>query len=418
MSDEKANTQPESPGDPQSANQTTPSDPPQSVDPPVTDSQAADSQAAIKDPGISSVYDYLLYGVSLPERTLRSTSAMIGGVLRESTELLVPQAFRSSKSYEIFVKQAIDLMAENIGGVEAEPDAKPSATQVEGYVARKAVGNFMELAGFATLHVSPITVLAVLSDVAYGSKTYLHELSQELKREGIIAEDSTIDSATDLLDAVSNASGVTAEAFDMPPLSVDGLRDTINQTKNAVTKINPTRILPQSEISRLWNEMNDVASKEDVGLFEVSSAMTLFSLNQVTTVGKGALSTVRVAGNLFDRHFIDHYFEGIDDIRKKGIYASLAESSQPYMRAVWFNFSSSRGTVTEEIFTGRIFGRALGGMARWFSSEANEAAKDVDGQASSQAQDGSDSPIPSDYQDEVGEVLENDPLNSGPREDT
>lgn len=42
------------------------------------------------DPGIRSVYEYLTFGLSVPERTRRSTSAMIGGVLRESKELLVP----------------------------------------------------------------------------------------------------------------------------------------------------------------------------------------------------------------------------------------------------------------------------------------------------------------------------------------
>lgn len=363
--------------------------------------ESQDSQES--DPGISSVYNYLLYGLSLPERTLRSTSAMIGGVLRESTELLVPQAFRSSKSYEIFVKQALDLMAENIGGVEVEESSGPSSTQVEGYVARKTVGNFVELAGFATLHVSPITVLAVLSDVAYGSKTYLNELSEELKREGIIAQNSTIDSATDLLDAVSNASGVTASAFDMPPLSVDGLRETIEQTRKAVNEIDPTSILPQSEIGRMWDEMRDVAEKENVGLFQVSSAMTLFALNRVTTVGRGALSTVRVAGNLFDRHIIDHYAEGIADISEKGIYTSLAESSQPYMKAVWKNFSSERETVTEDLFSGRLIGRAWNGMTSWFTKEAQDAV----------AEDVAASPVEAEEDEE-----EDDPLNSGPLEST
>ena len=51
------------------------------------------------DPGIRSIYEYLTYGLSLPERALRSTSAMVGGALRESASLLVPQAFRDSKSY-------------------------------------------------------------------------------------------------------------------------------------------------------------------------------------------------------------------------------------------------------------------------------------------------------------------------------
>ena len=69
---------------------------------PVGDSPNASTQKSddarenISVPEPSSVTEYLLYGLSLPERTLRSTSAVVGGALRESTGLLVPQAFRSS----------------------------------------------------------------------------------------------------------------------------------------------------------------------------------------------------------------------------------------------------------------------------------------------------------------------------------
>jgi hypothetical protein len=116
-----------------------------------------------------SIYRQLLFGLSLPERAVRSTSAMVGGVLRESTSILVPQAFKSSKTYSIFVTQMIDILAHQIGGVKADENAPPSVSDEEGYVARKAVGNFVELAGVATVHLSPLTLLAIISDVAYGS---------------------------------------------------------------------------------------------------------------------------------------------------------------------------------------------------------------------------------------------------------
>lgn len=334
---------------------------------PITETNAVSSDSIASEPDVASVFDYLLYGCSLPERALRVSSAMVGGVLRESTELLVPQAFRSSRSYGIFVQQGLDFLSENIGGVrpdEAQSEAA-SATNVEGFVARKAVGNFVELAGLATLHISPITVLAVLSDVAYGSNFYLKELSRELKKEGIIAQQSTIDSTSDLLEAISNASGVTAQAFDLPPLSAEGLKETIAQTRQAIQGIDPSSVLPKHEISRIWSEMQSTANREGLGLFEVSSAISLYSLNRVTTVGRGALSTVRVAGSLFDQHIIDFYIDGLSDIQRNGIYASLAESSRPYFEAVWENFRSDRTTVTEDLLSGRTLGRVWRGMVGW-----------------------------------------------------
>jgi hypothetical protein len=100
--------------------------------------------------------------------------------------------------------------------------------------------------------------------------------------------------------------------------------------------------------------------------------MTLYALNKVATVGRGALSTIRVAGNLFDEHIIDYYGDAIRDIRQKGIYASLRETSGPYIEAVWSNFSTERTTITQEILSGRVFGKAWRAIARWFGRKKAE----------------------------------------------
>ena len=310
-----------------------------------------------------------MYGVSLPERALRSTSAMVGGVLKESAELLVPQAFQTSKSYSIFVNQMLGILTESVGGVEGaqdeHTDAQKGEQEVESYVARKTIGNMLDFAGMATLHLSPITVLAIVSDIAYGSKSYIEELAAELKKEGVIDEDSTIHNTAELLDAVQSASGTVAEAFDLPPLSAQGLKETIDQTRDAVNRLDGSSVIPQNELIKLWDDMHSMATQEDVSLLDVSGAMTLYSLNQVATVGKGALSSVKVAGDMFDKHIFQHYVDGLNDIQEKGIYGSLAESSQPYIDAIWNNFSSNRETLTEDVLSGRMVGRFWNGLRGW-----------------------------------------------------
>ena len=261
------------------------------------------------DPGYKAVRDFLLYGLTLPERTLRSTVAVVGGTIRESTALLVPGAFRSSKTYSIFVEQMLDFVVEDVGGVKSEKEEgeERQSKKVDDYVARKAVGNFVELAGMATLHLSPMTMLAIVSDVAYGSQVYLRELSNELKQRGVIDENTTIDHATDLLDAVGAASAKTADTFDTPPLSIDGLRSAIDETTQAVTKIDPSKLLPEAELNRMWTDMQSVAEKEEMGMLEVSGAMTMYTLDKVGAVGEGAISTFVVANTLLDEHVFDHY---------------------------------------------------------------------------------------------------------------
>jgi hypothetical protein len=223
-----------------------------------------------------------------------------------------------------------------------------------------------------------LTLLAVVNDVAYGSQTYLKELSAELKRHGVIDERSTIDHVDDLLAAVAGASGTMATAFDTPPLSVEGLRQTIDDTRNAVARMDPTKVIPQQELDRLWREMRELADREGVGIFDLSSAVTLSALDKIGHAGRGALSTVVVAGRLFDRHVIDHYEEALATIRDKGFYAALAESSRPYVEAVWTNFAHTRPTLTEDVVSGRMIGAAWRGMRRWIGGGDPPPAPSVD----------------------------------------
>ena len=309
----------------------------------------------------------LTYGLTIPERTARSVSALVGGLVNESAARLIPSAFRSSRSYSVFVQQALDMMVHDVGGVE-----NPNATdeeQQESQLAQKAVGGLLDVAGAATLHLSPMTVLAVFNDLAYGSGVYLKKLSDELKREGIIDDESSIDQVSDLITALQDSSGKAADVFDTPPVSVDGIRETIQQLSEEIGKADPSKLIPQHEITRMWTEMEDAAAKADVGLWDVSATMTMYAMNRVTLTSRGALSSINVASTLFDEHVVHHYRSGLDEIANNGLYATLADAATPYVGAVWQNFEGERETWTEEIITGRVFGKAWESVRGWFAAE-------------------------------------------------
>jgi hypothetical protein len=63
---------------------------------------------------------------------------------------------------------------------------------------------------------------------------------------------------------------------------------------------------------------------------------------------------------------IDHYADAITEIRKKGLYATLAETSRPYIAAVWANFSTRRTTITENMLSGRLIVRGWRRVRGWF----------------------------------------------------
>lgn len=306
-------------------------------------------------PSASSIRDYLLYGLSLPERAIRGTAGVVGGTLRESAAILVPQSFRNAKTYQVFIGQMLDFMAEDMAGVD--PEHRPGPPRVENFVARKTVGNFVDLATLATFHVSPMLLLALLGDIAYGSKAYLKELAEDLEARGVIEDASAIGQADDLLDSVAQTSQKTAQVFDTPPLSVDGMRETIRQTRESITEIDPSKVLPREELDRLWERIRSTAKGQGVRPSDISGLMTLGTLDKIGKVGTGTLSTVRVAGSLVNRHVLDHYRDALGDINRDGFYATLSASSRPYVNALWRNFSSERATLTEEFVRSGGVGR-------------------------------------------------------------
>lgn len=317
-------------------------------------------------PDDRSLVASLTYGISIPERAARSASAMVGGVINETAGRLIPATFRSSKSYEVFVQQAINMMMHDIGGVRPTGDGQ--ADEDEAKLARKAVGGLLDVAGVATLHLSPIAVLAIVNDIAYGSGYYLRKLSEELKREGVIDPSSSIDHVSDLLEALQKTSSEATDAINMPPVDVESFRKTVDQLTAEIAQINPRNVLPQPEVTRLWNEMEKTARQENVGLWDVSTTMTMFAMNRLNLTSKGALASVHVAGSLLDDHVLQHYSDALNEIRDQGIYAILATASAPYLDAVWHNFDGQRETWTEELASGRLLGKAVTSVRGWLGS--------------------------------------------------
>jgi hypothetical protein len=308
----------------------------------------------------------LLYGISLPERLLRSGVGLTAGAAKEVAAFVVPQAFQSSKSYEIAIDNSLRFLTETIGGVIGPTPPENEAAE---HIARKAVGNFVDMTGLATMHVSPMWVLAAVSDVAYGMRTYVMEVARELEQHGVIDSTSTIHNMDDILDAIQRTSGSAASVFDRPPLSVNELRETLVQTRRDLQSADLTKLLPEAEVRRLWMEMRTVANQENVDLLSISSAMTMQTLDRVKTVGDGALTSVRVAGGLFNRNVIDHYRQSLTEIRDKGFYEMVRKSYEPYVTAVWNNFSAERKTWTETLLDPAAISRTLGKLFQFLAPD-------------------------------------------------
>ena len=109
-----------------------------------------------------------LYLLSLPERAVRSLSAVAAGLLRETADVALPGAFRRTRLYRSLVDTTLRFLIEQVGQVEG---TYPTGSQLaEDFVIRKAAGNGIELLGLLTFSASPVWVLAALADLSGAGK--------------------------------------------------------------------------------------------------------------------------------------------------------------------------------------------------------------------------------------------------------
>jgi hypothetical protein len=163
--------------------------------------------------------------VTLPERFVRSTAAILGGAVHETAQVVLPRFVRQSRVYEATAKNVLRITIELVGGVAAsEKTDAPSAGQI---AVRKGAGNVVEFGSIAAFGFSPLWLLAAASDLARGSRVYLAALVGELKDNGVLAHDTEIASVDQLLGVLERGAGKSAALIDVPPMELRELRTSI-----------------------------------------------------------------------------------------------------------------------------------------------------------------------------------------------
>jgi len=266
--------------------------------------------------------------LSLPERLVRSLFALAGGAVHETASLLLPRFVRRSRLYEASAKNALRLAIELVGGVEGAQTAEPEAIAPRRLAVRKGAGNVVEFGSIVAFGFSPLWLLAGASDVLRGTRVYLDELVGELKRVGVLAEETRIESVDDLLGALEGVSGGTARLIDIPPLAIAELKETLGELRDDAGSL-PT----PDELARLFAGLSNEAARERRSVLEVS-----------TGIGLAFVVPARSVGN---RHITVPYQEDWQPLRDEGFAAYLRRVSGPYGRAVARHFTPENASLTE-----------------------------------------------------------------------
>ena len=295
--------------------------------------------ATAADPEAGREANRRQYLASLPERTLRAGTALVGGAIYEAGNVVLPLAIRRSRLYQATVARLLRIAIELIGGVKGVYPAE--AMPVGELTARKTAGNVVELASVAAMGWSPLWLLAAASDVLGGSKAYLRALVEELEAGGLLPADTDVSSYDDLLSRLETTSGVLADTVDVPPLDLADARASLATLREQAAD------LPSADdLGTIFSQLQATARREGRSLSEVSAA-----------IGLGA---IRAGVSLGNTHVFDYYRDALRAIADEGLLAFLRRIVTPYAKRAVGHFDPAAPTYTDRLlrWAGRRLGRA------------------------------------------------------------
>lgn len=290
--------------------------------------------------------DYL---VSLPERVLRSATALAGGLLRELGGVAVPAAVRRTRLYQSLVDSTLRFLVEQVGQVEGVYPAE--GRLAEDFVLRRTAGNGLELIGVLTFRASPVWVLAALADLTGAGRRVVQEIADALKQEGLLDRETRFETVDQLLDGLERSAGRAAEAINTPPLNVAELRQEWAALRREAASI-PVPQLPSSDlVAGLWDKLKDQAAQQGRPVFQVSALMALSAVTAIPESVRWLARSAHVAawrtGKLFAGALLGHYSRALDEIRAEGFLPYWSRQFKPYLRAAAAQFSPRRRTLTQ-----------------------------------------------------------------------
>lgn len=300
--------------------------------------------ATIRQVGAARISEYLL---SLPERVLRSASALAGGLLREAGEVALPASLRRTRLYRLMVEATLRFLIEQVGQVEGAFPAEGKLA--EDFVLRRTAGNGIELLGLLTFHVSPVWVMAALADLTGTGRYLIQEIAAALKKEGLLDEGAEFHTVDQLLDGLEKTSGRLAQAINEPPLDVRSLRrEWLYLREHALPGLPSTE-----ELTQIWRRLEQEAASQDRSVFELSSVMALSAVRNLPrnllwlsrTTGLAARET----GRLFGENLLDHYRDTLAEIHHCGYLSYCVREFSPYLRGAAQQFSPRRDSLTQRL---------------------------------------------------------------------
>jgi hypothetical protein len=293
------------------------------------------------------------YLVSLPERVLRSATALAGGLLREIGEVSIPVTIRRTQLYQHLVEATLRFLIEQVGQVEGVYPGQDKIS--EDFLIRRTAGNGIELIGVLAFRASPVWVLAALADISGAGRQLIREISDSLKQQGLLDQNTEFTTVDQMLDGLERAAGRLASNVNAPPLDVVTLRQEWESMKGDLSRI-PAANLPSVDgIRAVWADLKEESRKQNQTVFEISSLMAMSAVADIPEKARWLSASTRLAarttGSLVAGVLLDHYQTTLNEIRETGYGKYAVRQFRPYLFAAAAQFSRKRKSLTERLLT-------------------------------------------------------------------
>jgi hypothetical protein len=291
------------------------------------------------------------YVVSLPERVVRSATALAGGLVREIGEVTIPRTVRQSHLYQNLVEPTLRFLIEQVGEVDS---VYPKEEQLsEDFLVRRTAGNGIELVGIIAFRASPVWVLAALADASGAGRYLIREITDSLKEAKLLDPDAKFSTVDQMLDGLEGSASRLAATVNTPPLDVATLRGEWESVRKDLAKIPPSRLPSLDSLREVWTGMKDTATREDRTVFEVSSLMAMSAIAAIPQKTRWMSASARLAagktGAVMSAVLVDHYRATLTEIHKTGYVPYAVRQFRPYLYAAASQFSPQHRSLTERL---------------------------------------------------------------------
>jgi hypothetical protein len=292
-----------------------------------------------------------VYVLSLPERTLRSVTALTAGLVRETATVVLPIGVRRGQLYRNLVDVTLQFLIEKVGQVDVARSTPRELT--ENFLARRTAGNGIELMGLLAFRASPVWVLAALADVCGFGRQLIPEIAEELKREGLLDPAQSFATMEQLLGGLERSAAQLAETVNVPPLDIAGLRKEWAKLVTEVKQLPAPQLPTRASVRRVWSELRAEAAAQDRSVFVLSSLLAISAIGELPqralVLSRSAAIALGHSGTVVADALLAHYREALREIRSAGVVTYAARQLAPYGRAALSAFHPSRETLTDKL---------------------------------------------------------------------